>query len=118
MFDLISIGDCVIDTFIPLTDAEVEIRHKKRILELRYGDKIPVGPSVTMVAGNAANNAVGASRLGLKTAFYTNVGNDQDADRIKKKLKDEKIDIRYLVFNKEFPSGTTNSVFGFIFLVT
>jgi sugar/nucleoside kinase (ribokinase family) len=105
MFDLISIGDCVLDTFIPLTDAEIETKHNKRSLILRYGEKVPVGPSTVMVAGNAANDAVGASRLGMKTAIYTNVGNDQDAGKVRDKLKVEKVDTRYVVFNKEFPSN-------------
>ena len=61
-----------------------------------------------MVAGNAANNAVGASRLKLKTAIYTNVGNfgdDENDDRIKAKLKKEKVDIRYVVETGELPSN-------------
>ncbi|MBI2600778.1 carbohydrate kinase family protein [Candidatus Daviesbacteria bacterium] len=102
MFDLISIGDCVIDTFIPLNDAGVVEKDGVQLLTLRYGDKIPVEPSVSMVAGNAANNAVGASRLGLKTAIYTNVGNkddDEADDRIIARFKKEKIDTRYVIEN-------------------
>lgn len=108
MFDLISIGDCVIDTFIPLEDAEVEIKNGERKLLFRYGDKIPVGPATSMVAGNAANNAVGAARLKLKTAIYTNVGNkdeDESDDRIKAKFKKEGIDIRYVTDTKDLPSN-------------
>lgn len=105
MFDLISIGDSVIDTFIPLDDAELKIIDGEPKLCLRYGDKIPVGNSVTLVAGNAANNAVGSSRLKLKTAIYVNVGGDGDGNRIKKKLHDEGVDTRFVVVNKELPSN-------------
>ncbi len=105
MFDLISVGDSVIDTFIPLKDAEVIEKDGERKLLLRYGDKIPVGDSTVLVAGNAANNAVGASRLKLKTAIYVNVGNDHDGLRIKDKLKEEGIDIRYVVRNETLPSN-------------
>ncbi len=108
MFDLISIGDCVIDTFIPLTDAEISEDASGRQLILRYGDKIPVGPSVSLVAGNAANNAVGASRLKLKTAIYTHVGNageDESDDRIKNKFKNEGVDIRYVAETNHLPSN-------------
>lgn len=107
MFDLISLGDVVIDTFIPLTDAEIEVNHNgtDRKLCLRYGDKIPVGPSIFMVAGNAANNAVGSSRLNLKTAIYANVGGDDDGGRIKRKFKEEGIDNRYVVVNEDLPSN-------------
>lgn len=105
MFDLISIGDAVIDTFVPLLDAQIKTDQQGSLLCLRYGDKIPVGPSVSLVAGNAANNAVGASRLNLKVAIYLNVGNDDDAVRIKYKFKEEKVDTRYIVFNKNLPSN-------------
>jgi sugar/nucleoside kinase (ribokinase family) len=108
MYDLISIGDTVIDTFIPLTDAEVDVVKGERKLLLRYGDKIPVENSISMVAGNAANNAVGASRLKLKTAIYTNDGgkDDDKADlRIKSKFKEEGVDTRYVVENPDLPSN-------------
>ena len=110
MFDLISIGDTVIDTFIPLLDAQVEEEDggNVRKLILRYGDKIPVGRGESMVAGNAANNAVGASRLKLNSAIYTNVGSlgdDGDDKRIISKFKKEGIDTRYVVENKDLPSN-------------
>jgi len=105
MFDLISVGDSVIDTFIPLKDAEVIEKDGERKLLLRYGDKIPVGDSTVLVAGNAANNVVGSSRLKLKTAIYVNVGNDHDGLRIKDKLKEEGVDTRYVVRNEHLPSN-------------
>ena len=105
MFDLISIGDAVIDTFVPLTDAHVHFNENLRELCLRYGDKIPVGDSVVQVAGNACNSAVGASRLKLKTSAYINVGGDHDGVRIKDHLKDEGVDTRYVVTNKDLPSN-------------
>lgn len=105
MFDLISVGDCVIDTFIPLLDASVESDGGEPKLCLRYGDKIPVGPSISLVAGNAANNAIGSARLNLKAAIYTNVGDDLDADKIKHKYKQERVDTRYVVKNSNLPSN-------------
>lgn len=107
-FDLISIGDTVIDTFVPLKEAEVFERGGEKMLSMRFGDKIPVDPSISMVAGNAANNAVGSARLGLKTAIYTNVGkkDDDEADhRIINKFKKEKVDVRYVVDNTNLPSN-------------
>ena len=105
MLDLISIGDSVIDTFVPLTDASVKVIDGEPKLMLRYGDKIPVGPSISLVAGNAANNAVGSARLNLKTAIYVNVGGDSDGGRIKNHLREEKVDTRYVVINPNLPSN-------------
>lgn len=108
MYDLISIGDSVVDTFIPLTDAKVINDKGEMILGLRYGDKIPVGDSVSIVAGNACNNAVGSSRLKLNTAIYTHVGNkddDENDDRIKAKLKKEGVDLRFVTEDPNLPSN-------------
>lgn len=104
-FDLISIGDAVIDTYVPITDAHVHVDKNQRELCFRFGEKIPVGESIEMVAGNAANNVVGASRLGLKAAIYVNIGSDEDGLKFKKKFQQEKVDIRYLQVNKDMPSN-------------
>src|SRR3989338_11569881 len=105
MFDLVSIGDSVIDMFIPLTDAEVEYKHGEKLLCLRYVDKIPVGDSTVLVAGNAANNAVGSARLKLKTTIYVNICVDHDGMRIKDKLKDEGVSTEYVIKNENLPSN-------------
>ena len=108
MFDLITIGDTVIDTYLPIDDAEILEKDGKKYLGLKWGYKIPVADGLSVVAGNAANNAIGASRLKLKTAIYTNVGNkddEQNDDRIKAKLKKEGVDIRYIAETDDLPSN-------------
>lgn len=108
MFDLITIGDTVIDTYLPIDDAQILEEKGIKYLGLKYGFKIPVADGVSVVAGNAANNAIGASRLKLKTAIYTNVGNkddEQNDDRIKAKLKKEGVDIRYIAETDDLPSN-------------
>lgn len=108
MFDLITIGDTVIDTYLPVDDAEIIEKKGVKYLGLKYGFKIPVADGISVVAGNAANNAIGASRLKLKTAIYTNVGNkddEQNDDRIKAKLKKEGVDIRYIAETDDLPSN-------------
>ena len=103
MFDLISIGDCVIDTFLKLHDADIRCSLNKEECKIciEYGEKIPLEEApISLVAGNAANNAVGGSRLDLKTAIYVNVGDDDGGERTIKKFKEEKVDTRYVVVNK------------------
>ena len=107
-FDLITIGDTVIDTYLPIDDAQILEEKGTKYLGLKWGYKIPVSDGVSVVAGNAANNAIGASRLKLKTAIYTNVGNKDDEendDRIKGKLKQEGVDIRYIAETDDLPSN-------------
>ncbi len=107
MFDLISVGDATIDVFIKINDAHVQCTINKEICELclKYGDKIAVEEMQNLVAGNAANNAVGSSRLGLKTAMYMNVGADDAGFRIKKKMVEEKVDPVYIKVNEGMESN-------------
>lgn len=77
-YDFVAIGDVVTDAFIRLypdsattTDGE----HPK--LCLGYGDKIPFEKAYVIPGvGNSANAAVAASRLGIKTALVSHVGDD------------------------------------------
>lgn len=89
-FDLIAVGDSTIDTFIKVHDASIQcdINHEECKICVRYGDKIPVDSISRSVAGNAANVSIGATRLGLKTAIYTNLGSDNEGIHIKKVLED------------------------------
>jgi sugar/nucleoside kinase (ribokinase family) len=100
MLDLITIGDCTIDAFNILDEKNTELtcdRHGDHCkLCLRYADKIPVKEIQRLVAGNAANNAVGASRLGLDASIYTIVGDDAEGQKILDHLKKEGVRVDYL----------------------
>lgn len=99
MFDLISIGDATIDNLILIHDAEIRcnLDKSKCMLCIEYGDKITVDKLVRSVAGNAANSAVGAQRLNLKSAIYVNIGKDTAGKQILEKFKNEGISTRYVV---------------------
>src|SRR3989344_3368426 len=107
MLDLISVGDATIDNFVQIHDAEVKCNIDKTQCQLcvEYGDKISVDKLTHLVAGNAANNAVGGSRLKLKTAIYVNVGDDPSGKQIADKLKEEGVSNRYIVINKGMESN-------------
>lgn len=106
-FDLISIGDATIDNFVQIHDAEVKCNLNKTDCKLcvAYGEKIPVDYLSHLVAGNGANNAVGAARLKLKTAIYVNVGSDPAGKQITGKLKQEGVNTRYVVVNEGMESN-------------
>lgn len=101
-FDLIVIGDSTVDTFIKIHDATVEcdINHEECKICIKYGDKIPVDSIGQSVAGNAANVAIGATKLGLKSAIYTNLGDDQDGNLIVQTFQKNKVFEDYVVFNQ------------------
>jgi len=112
MFDLISIGDATIDNFVLIHDAEIRCNIDKENCKLciDYGDKISVDRLIHLVAGNAANNAVGGSRLRLKSAIYVNVGSDPSGEQIKAKLRKEGVDIRYVKINEGMESNLSTVI--------
>lgn len=107
MIDLISIGDATIDNYVQIHDAEVRCNLNKTecLLCVEYGDKIAVDKLTHLVAGNAANNAVGGARLKLKSAIYVNVGSDASGKQIVDKLKEEGVSTRYVVVNEGMESN-------------
>lgn len=100
MLDLLSIGDARIDNFLKIEDAHVNCIKGKCEICISWGDKIPVTELHTLVAGNNCNNAVGASRLGLKVALYGNAGEDINGKRITEHLKEEGVATKYFQLNK------------------
>ncbi len=79
-YDLIAIGDVVVDEFIKLKEAEVQgvADSPDYKICVPFSAKIPYEDAILLPAvGNAANAAVSASRLGLKTAFISNIGDDK-----------------------------------------
>lgn len=107
MFDLISIGDPAIDHFFKIHDAHIGVERDGRELCLRFGDKLPVDQYCQSLGGNTANNAVGASRLGLKTTVYLNIGSDLIGKFTLAKLKEENVDSRYVVVNEGMDSNVS-----------
>lgn len=102
-YDFLAIGDTVTDAFIRIKDASVHcnIDHEKCEICLRFADKVPY-ESVTIVpaVGNSANAAVSASRLGLKSAIVSNIGDDYFGKECLDALKAEKISTDYIISHK------------------
>ena len=101
--DFIAIGDTLTDAFIRLKDAAVncDINRDKCMICMRFKDKIPyeevyVVPGV----GNSANASVAASRLGLKTALVSNVGDDYFGKECLASLKKARVNTGFVKINK------------------
>src|SRR6185436_18958414 len=107
MFDIISIGDPTIDTFLMIHDIEIKNidGHKKAVIN--WGDKLPVDEFYRTVAGNAANNAVGSARLGLRTGYYCVVAHDSGGREIVHKMQKENVSIRYIEKNDKHPTNAS-----------
>jgi ribokinase len=97
--DILAVGDTVIDAFIRLQDAEVHcnIDNENCMLSMRFGDKIPYeSVEICNAVGNSANGAVSASRLGLSSALFAYVGDDQNGKDCFESLKKDGVDTTYL----------------------
>ncbi len=108
-YDIVSIGDCAIDSFIEVKEATLDNcdkNHDHCDLAFRFGDKIPYESLTVLSAGNANNAAVGMSRLGMKAGFYGTIGNDANGEIILNKLKSEKVDTKLVSVQK---GAQTNS---------
>lgn len=98
-FDIITVGDSTVDTFIKIHNAAIEcdMNQKNCKICLDYGGKIPVESIAHGVAGNAANVAVGCATLGLKTSIYTNLGNDWQGKMIKNSFDANGVNCDYVI---------------------
>ncbi|MFA6106372.1 MAG: PfkB family carbohydrate kinase [Patescibacteria group bacterium] len=113
--DLISIGGATEDiTFYTregiLLDNKKDVLRQKLIC-FEYGAKIKVDKAHFTFGGGAANVAVSASRLGLKSAAMVSLGNDDRGKRIKENFKKEGVDTSLAQFTKKKETG-------FSFLIT
>ena len=103
MYDFLAIGDTVTDAFIRLKDASVhcDINQEHCTISMRFGDKIPYEEVYVIPAvGNSANAASAAARLGLKTAFLSNIGDDYFGTECLNALKAEGIATDFVTINK------------------
>ncbi|GMR18981.1 MAG: ribokinase [Patescibacteria group bacterium] len=105
-FDLLTIGDCTVDIFTfpekDKTDVHCQLHGDKQCeLCLATAAKITSKGFNLTFGGNAANVAVGASRLGLKTAIYTHVGDDLFGKEIMNNFKKEGVDTSLVEVDKK-----------------
>jgi ribokinase len=100
--DFLAIGDIVIDAFIKLKQAEIvgEADTSSYKLCMPYADKVPYEDVFIIPAvGNAGNVVVSASRLGLKSALVSNVGDDKEGVDCLNSLKKDGVGTDFIKIN-------------------
>lgn len=96
-YDIIAIGDTVVDVFIKLDIGHVQETASGAELCLPYGTKIPyISATPVPAVGNSANAAVSASRLGLSSALIAFLGEDDHGEECLARLKEEGVDTRFI----------------------
>ncbi|QQS39163.1 carbohydrate kinase family protein [Candidatus Woesebacteria bacterium] len=98
-YDLLSVGDVALDTYLVPQESDTlcMVDSKESLICFSYGDKIPVKSLSISVGGNAGNNAVGVSRLGLKVGLVSTLGGDSIGNQILEKLNKEGVDLTYTI---------------------
>jgi len=70
-----------------------------------HGSKIPVSHFETSVAGNPVNVAIGCKYLGMKTAVYTELGDDENGNRVISELESLGVDTTFCHKNQGAPTN-------------
>jgi len=100
--DVIAVGDIVTDAFIKLLDDEAHAYKNENgaWLAVPFATKVPFDHvEIIEAVGNASNAAVSFARLGLKSGFITNVGDDKYGRDMISRLHKNKIDTRFVRIN-------------------
>ena len=107
-YDLVCIGDVVMDAFIGLHEASVHcaLNHEACQLCMSFATKIPYESLVVATAvGNSSNVAVGAARLGLNTGIITSVGGDHYGQEILEHYRKEGVSPEFVRVNRAKPTN-------------
>jgi len=108
-YDLVAIGDIVIDTFIKLKQADIvgtpdtpDYKICMPFAEKVLYEEVYIAPAV----GNAPNAAVSSARLGLKTALVTNLGDDREGGDCVSALLKENVSTAFVKVNKDIKTNS------------
>ena len=82
-YDVVSVGSATVDCFVRLPVDFNNIRH---------GSKVLIDDIKLLTGGGGGNVAVGLARLGLRTGFIAEVGEDLSAHMIKHEMQQEHVD--------------------------
>ncbi len=107
-YDLVCVGDVVVDAFIQLHEASVhcDLNRERCELCMSFADKIPYESLVVVPGvGNASNVAVGAARLGLDTAMLASIGKDYYGEEILNMYRKEGVATEFVKTNHGLPTN-------------
>jgi ribokinase len=97
MYDLISIGAATVDIFVKSEVFNVQ----KKLLTLPASSKSEINQSLFCSGGGATNSSVAFSRLGLKTACISLIGESHLNNFIFDDLKKNQVDHQFIIQNKK-----------------
>lgn len=95
MFDVVTVGNGILDTFLTLPSGTSEYRYDEETKELcvKAGEKILIERCDFQLGGNASNVAVGLSRLGFRAALMAELADDEFSEKIINGLQRENVNL-------------------------
>jgi ribokinase len=106
--EVVSVGDIVTDAFIKLEDDQAVTYENEqgKWLAMPFGTKLPFHHvEIIEAVGNAANSSVAFARLGINSAFVTNVGGDDHGRDMIRALHKNGVDTRFVRINPDKKSN-------------
>ena len=105
-YEVVTIGDAMKDNFLfpalsemrkPIDGDIISSKEKgEKFLIFPFGGKVTISEIYNDIGGTACNVAVGLSRLKVKTALVSAIGQDFEGQEVKQKLKKETVDLANL----------------------
>ena len=105
MYDVITIGSSVVDSFIKSRAFELQHTAAGTYLCQLYGDKIEVDQYVLRTGGGASNTAVGFARMGFRTGVVTELGTDVLSKLIIDDFHTERVSTNFVISEKKEETG-------------
>lgn len=104
--DCLVIGGAGVDTFIFPKEAHLINDQGIKEIAFPFGSKVALKNIFSEVGGGGANTAVGLARHGLKIAFLTKLGDDENGKLVLQRLREEHVKIEYLKYGSK-PTGSS-----------
>lgn len=107
-YDFVSFGDIVTDCFIKLKEAKVEcdLDHENCMLCVKFGQKIPFESATEVPAvGNGPNAAVAATKIGLRAAVATEMGDDDNGKKCLEAMKAARVSTEFIGIHAGIPTN-------------
>jgi len=113
MFDIITFGSAIEDTFLRLNKSNYKVIKNSSISGFSsessfcfpLGSKMFIDDLKVSSGGGGTNTAATFSRQGLNTAYMGKVGDDEEGERIIKELKDFQLDTNLIKKDPEYPTS-------------
>lgn len=105
MYDIISIGSSIVDSFITSKSFKIQKSNDGVLLCQTYGEKIDVDEYIVRTGGGGSNTAVGFARMGFRTGLVSELGKDVLSEMILKELREEFVDTKLTITEKNEKTG-------------